>query len=229
MRDLRDLRNGKNDYMIRRALLLFTGAVILSGVFTLLSIRLPVSGGDDYLSADAAVVIYGGRPRLRERFPAETERRLRYAAELDKNEDYKEIIISGGLCGHGKGSESIREISKELGIDQKVFCENLSRDTIGNLSESAEIAAKRGYDRLIVIASEWHAGRARRLFLREVRTDIDIIFKVYPYTEAFPPLTISDRIHDFFYNLAAYAAYRFLPEKIYSDLVERRSYNWNVS
>lgn len=193
------------------------------GIYVFASILPPGAGADSY-SPDAVVVLFGGRPALGEVFTGETDRRLRHAVRLYGEDSVQTFIVSGGICPTTEGSPELQKIASELGISEKIYSENRSRDTVHNLINSIAIAKERGYKTLSVVASPWHSGRARRLYKREVDTNIELVFSSYRYSEAFPSPNLADRFHDIFYNAAAFAAYRFLPGSLYTFMVENRSF-----
>ena len=156
------------------------------------------------------------------KFSQETERRLRYAAELVRRGRAGEIIISGGLCPSFEGSAEVREIADELGIVGRVSCEPHAYDTVSNLRYSLALAEKKHSQSVIICASRFHAWRAEKIFRREIETPLDVSFAAYPYSGSFPSTGRFSLICDILYNSAAYFVYRFFPEEAYLALLQMR-------
>jgi uncharacterized SAM-binding protein YcdF (DUF218 family) len=80
----------------------------------------------------------------------------------------KPIIASGGsVFNRGSESEIARKILIQLGAKpEDIIVETKSRDTFENAQCTAEIAAKRGMKRIVLVTSAFHMKRSVLLFKR---------------------------------------------------------------
>lgn len=106
------------------------------------------------------------------------ERILR-AAELLKSGQARVVLLSGGLLHPKPGTRTEAELLAvwlgEQGIDtDRIVVEGRSRNTRENAVESARIVTARGWKRLLLVTSAWHAPRALASF-RAVGLEPDVL------------------------------------------------------
>ena len=104
------------------------------------------------------------------------ERILR-AAELLKSGQARMVLLSGGPPWPGVPSEaeSLAAWLGEQGIDaDRIVVEGRSRNTRENAVESARIVTARGWKKLLLVTSAWHAPRALASF-RAVGLEPDVL------------------------------------------------------
>jgi uncharacterized SAM-binding protein YcdF (DUF218 family) len=113
---------------------------------------------------DPASSSYSGELELNE--PVE---RILRAAELLKSGQARMVLLSGGQFPVRPGvppeAESLAAWLREQGIDaDRIVVEGRSRNTRENAVESARIITARGWKRLLIVTSAWHAPRALGCF-----------------------------------------------------------------
>ncbi|QHW34487.1 YdcF family protein [Paenibacillus rhizovicinus] len=112
--------------------------------------------------ADAAIILGAAlwddqpSPGLRER--------LEHGYELYKQGTAKNLIVTGGLDHNGSTlteAEGMRNFLVAKGVPETaIVMENDARSTYENLLFSKPLAAKRGWDKLLIVTHAFHAPRA---------------------------------------------------------------------
>ncbi|WP_456404498.1 YdcF family protein [Thiolapillus sp.] len=94
--------------------------------------------------------------------------RLLHAAALYKAGKAPLLLLTGGNAqGYEPEAVSMQKLLLDLGIpEQAMLLESLSRNTRQNAEYSAQILKQRGIERIILVTSAYHMGRARFEFLR---------------------------------------------------------------
>jgi uncharacterized SAM-binding protein YcdF (DUF218 family) len=119
-------------------------------------------------SADVIVALGGGITSAGEPLPATAARAWR-AAGLYRSGRAHQIVMSGA---HGMfdppplraEAMAMAQIAVAAGVaEEDVAVEARSRDTIGNIWFTKPVLAERGWRRVIVVTSGWHAPRVRYL------------------------------------------------------------------
>ena len=138
----------KRSWDLARALAFFFVVILATG-FILFALR--VTGFDQSLSeepADAIIVLTGDTGRLSA------------GADLLNDEHAPHLLISGV-----HPSASRNDLLTQTGLSEAEFdcCVTLGRqatDTIGNAREAGDLVRDRGYDRLIIVTSDYHLPRS---------------------------------------------------------------------
>jgi uncharacterized SAM-binding protein YcdF (DUF218 family) len=95
--------------------------------------------------------------------------RISRAALLLKAGQARNVLISGGLFFDGQADRSeadwLAEWLRDMGVEpDRIAVEGRSRNTRENATESAAIIAARGWTRVLLVTSAWHAPRALGCF-----------------------------------------------------------------
>lgn len=132
-----------------------------------------------------AVIVLGGivdpaaSRRSGELELSEPVERILKAAALLKSGQARMVLLSGGLISQRPGepseAERLAEWLREQGIaPERIAVEGQSRNTHENAVESGRIVAARGWKRLLLVTSAWHARRAFESF-RAVGLEPDVL------------------------------------------------------
>lgn len=112
--------------------------------------------------ADAAIVL--GAALWKDKPSPGLQERLDYAYGLFEQGNVNHFIVSGGLDHNGSTlteAEGMRDYLLAKGVPgDRIVLENDARSTYENLRFSQPIAAKRGWDRLIIVTHDYHASRS---------------------------------------------------------------------
>jgi len=131
---------------------------------------------------DAVIVLGGGiideeaSSRSGQRELTEPVERILRAAELLKSGEARMVLLSGASrTGLPSEAESLAAWLREQGIDaDRIVVEGRSRNTHENAVQSARIVSARGWKRLLLVTSAWHAPRALASF-RAVGLEPDVL------------------------------------------------------
>jgi uncharacterized SAM-binding protein YcdF (DUF218 family) len=140
-------------------MLLTTGILVWSSA---IAVGIFLSGKTRVAATDAVLVL-GAAVRNGKPSPA-LEGRLRHALDFFGADACRAIILTGAI-GHGdQRSESAigRDWLMEQGVPaNRIFIEEISRTTRGNLRHGLRIARERGFEKVTVISDPLHLFRAR--------------------------------------------------------------------
>ena len=113
---------------------------------------------------DPAASSYSGELEL-----VDSAERIIRATALLRADKARMVLLSGGLItrqpGEPSEAERLADYLREEGIAaERIAVESRSRNTRENAVESAKIVAERGWRRLLLVTSAWHAARAAGCF-----------------------------------------------------------------
>ncbi len=127
----------------------------------------PLIHNDTPVKSDVIIVLGGGIISDTHSLPWGVEERVTKGVELYKAGFAPTIIVSGGIV-HFQGeaeSEVMAPFAVMLGVpEDDIIQENRSKDTYTNALYSTQIMQEHGWQRAIVVTSDFHSGRACRIF-----------------------------------------------------------------
>jgi uncharacterized SAM-binding protein YcdF (DUF218 family) len=149
---------------------MFTVAVILLiATFTNINILLikPLIHNDVPVKSDVVIILGGGIITDTHSLPWGVEERVAKGVELFKAGYAPKIIMAGGIVHYGGEAESevMAPYAEMLGVPAgDIIQEDKSKDTHTNALYSTEIMQEHGWQRAIVVTSDFHSSRACRIF-----------------------------------------------------------------
>ncbi|MFH1207804.1 MAG: YdcF family protein [Patescibacteria group bacterium] len=150
--------------------LMFAAAIVLLvATFTNINSLLikPLVRNDQPLPSDVVIILGGGILRDTHSLPWGVEERVAKGVELFKAGYATKIIVAGGIA-HYQGeaeSEVMAPYAEMLGVPaEDIIQENKSKNTHTNALNSTKIMQDHGWQRAIVVTSDFHTGRACRIF-----------------------------------------------------------------
>ena len=167
---------------------MFTVAVILLiATFTDVNSLLikPLVHNDVPLPSDVVIILGGGIIHDTHSLPWGVEERMAKGVELYKAGYAPKIIVAGGIVHYGGEAESeiMAPYAEWLGVPaENIIQENKSKDTHTNALNSTKIMQDRGWQRAIVVTSDFHSSRACRIFKKVTQ---NIICVAAPRNSAF--------------------------------------------
>ncbi|MBU0963684.1 YdcF family protein, partial [Patescibacteria group bacterium] len=117
--------------------------------------------------ADVIIILGGGVVTHLKILPWGVQERVQRGVELYEAGYADKIILTGGQVKGQTYTESqiMREYIEFFGVDRHdIIEENQARDTHQNASYSHQIMQKHGFERALVVTSDFHSQRACRVF-----------------------------------------------------------------
>ena len=151
----------------------------------LLSETYPLQRLDDLLQADAIVVLAGDVRAGSERNPypqlGRTADGINHAVRLLQAELAPLVIVSGGVLGRGQTrpmAQAMRDALLALGVPEHVvLVEGRSRTTRENALFTAEIAAEKNIETVLLVAHDLHMRRSMAAFRKVGLTPVPAIYQ----------------------------------------------------
>lgn len=150
----------------------------------------------------------------------ETKRRVNHAIDLFQQGKLQYIIFAGGNRRKKKnlqGSQFMADYALSQKIPaEKIFIEQESKDTMGNLAGIKKIMVREGLNSLVLISSPYHLERLELIARDELS---DLALSPYDFRTCDPPFTRKEIWHAAHYNFVALLAKKVMPEKVYAGAV----------
>ncbi|MFA5052202.1 MAG: YdcF family protein [Patescibacteria group bacterium] len=127
----------------------------------------PLVHDDQPIPSDVIIILGGGINTDTHSLPWGVEERVAKGVSLFKDGYAPKIIVSGGITHYGGESESevMAPYAEMLGVPaEEIIQEDRSKDTHTNALYSTEIMRDHGWQRAIIVTSDFHSSRACRIF-----------------------------------------------------------------